>query len=166
MSCSFKFDLVKNTIKRKEFETALELNEEFNLDLKKALFDAIGNDEELAMALIYGRKSLNLPLSEANENNQTPLFLACGLEKPRIAKAILKTARESEDVRILLNARDDNGWTPFHWACIKKRPKVVDSLINIAMDYYKVYDLMIEAEDESGKSGCDHFPEHFNKDSD
>ena len=147
-------------------EQALALNQEFNLDLKSVLFEAIGNDEELAMALIDASKSLNLPLSEPNEHNLTPLLWACGLGRPRIAKAILKTARESEDVKILLNARDDNGWTPFHWACIKKRPKVVDSLISIAMDYYNVFRPMLEAEDESGKSGCDHFPEHFNKDSD
>ena len=172
MSCSFKLDILKKTIKRKEFSTALELNQEFKLDLKKVLFDAIGNDEEFAMSLIKEHESLSLPLGEANEYNKTLLFLACDLEKLKIAEAILTKggkknlfSADKEDIRNMLNARDDNGWTPFLWACIKKRPKVVDLLMKITRKLY-IEDSMLQAIDESGKSGCDHFPEHFKTDSD
>ena len=119
LSCSFKMDMVTNAIKGKEVKVALVLNQKFNLDLKKALFDAIVNNEELAMTLIDASKSLNLPLSEPNEHNLTPLLWACGLGKPRIAEAILTQANEqniaidNEDS----NARDEFGRTPYLWAC-------------------------------------------------
>ena len=109
-------DQFKTAIKDDDIDKALELKQEFNLDLKLALFDAIRDDEEFAMSLIDASDRIDLPLNEANEDNQTPLLLAFGLEKPKIALAILKEANV-EDFAIMLNARDEYGSTPFLWAC-------------------------------------------------
>ena len=52
LSCSFKMDMVTNAIKDDDIDKASKLNQEFNLDLKKALFDGIRNNEEFAVSLI------------------------------------------------------------------------------------------------------------------
>ena len=109
-------DMVTNAIKDDDIDKASKLNQEFNLDLKKALFDAIRNNEEFAVSLIDGSKSLNIPLSEADAHNQTPLLLACGLKKPKIAKAILKESK-NQDIAIAINTQDGYGRTPLLWAC-------------------------------------------------
>ena len=49
-----------------------------------ALFLAIREDEETAIALIDNCQRLTLSLSETNENKETPLILACKLKKPKI----------------------------------------------------------------------------------
>ena len=114
MSCSFKMDQFKTAIKDDDIDKALELKQEFNLDLKLALFDAIRDDEEFAMSLIDASDRIDLPLSEANEDNQTPLLLACGLEKPKVALAILKKGKSHD---IAINTKDGYGRTPLLWAC-------------------------------------------------
>merc|ERR1712062_763962 len=105
-----KMDQFKNAIKDNDTDKALELKQEFDLDLKLALFDAIKEDEEAAIALIENSQRLTLSLSEKNEKNDTPLFLACLLKKPNIVKAILCQAKVQD---IAINAKNKYGETAF-----------------------------------------------------
>ena len=127
-------------------EQALALNQEFNLDLKSVLFEAIGNDEELAMALIGASKRFNLPLNEANEYNQTPLLWACGWEKPDIAKAILKKYYDQD---ITINEQDEYGWTPFLWACKNGWTTIVAEMV----EKKETFELDLNAKDKRVMSG-------------
>ena len=126
MSCSFKMDQFKTAIKDDDIDKALELKQEFNLDLKLALFDATRDDEEFAMSLIDASDRIDLPLSEANEDNQTPLSWACGLEKPSIVEAILKELYNQD---ISIKEQDGYGRTPFLWACRNGWTTVVTEML-------------------------------------
>ena len=132
MSCSFKMDQFKTAIKDDDIDKALELKQEFDLDLKHALFDAIRDDEEFAMSLIDASDRIDLPLSEANEDNQTPLLLACGLEKPKVALAILKKGKSHD---IAINTKDGYGRTPFLWACKNGWTTIVAKMLEEASDF-------------------------------
>merc|ERR1712141_501190 len=57
-----KMDRFKYAIKDNDTDKALELKQEFDLDLKRALFDAIKEDEEAAIAIIENCQRLNLSL--------------------------------------------------------------------------------------------------------
>ena len=127
-------------------DTAKALNQEFNLDLKSVLFEAIGNDDELAMALIDASKHFDLPLSEANEYNQTPLSWACGLEKPSIVEAILKELYNQD---ISIKEQDGYGRTPFLWACRNGWTTIVAKMIKDRSDF----ELDLNAKDKRGMTG-------------
>ena len=187
-----KMDQFKNAIKDNDTDKALELKQEFNLDLELALFDAIEEDEEAAIAMIENSQILTLSLTETNEDKMTPLLLACKLNKPKIVKATLCQAK-SQDVAI--NARDD-GDTAFTWACGAGWTAVVAMMLEMAQEvkidlnakmifemtgfnvacYFKHSEvinlIMAKAEslqidlhckDQWGKSGFDYLPEHFQK---
>ena len=76
-------------IRDNDTDNALELKQKFDLDLKFALFDAIKEDEEVAIAMIENSQRLTLSLSETDGEERTPLILAGDLKKPKIVKAIL-----------------------------------------------------------------------------
>ena len=120
-------DMVTNAIKGKEVKVALVLNQKFNLDLKKALFDAIVNDEELAMALIDASKSLNLPLSGRDEYDVALLMKACACKKPEIAEA------KAQDIAI--NARTEYGNTAFVIACNAGLTTIVVKMLEMAQEF-------------------------------
>ena len=109
-------------------ETALKVQQELNLDLKLVLFHAIKDDEEFAMTLIDGSKDLKIPLSEANEDNQTPLLWACFMEKPKIVEAILKEL-VNQDIDISIKEQDGYGRTPFLLACKNGWTTVVTEML-------------------------------------
>merc|ERR1712012_1240689 len=60
-------DRFKYAIKDNDTDKALELKQEFGLDLKLALFDAIEEDEEAAIAMIENSQRLTLSLIEKKE---------------------------------------------------------------------------------------------------
>ena len=126
LSCSFKMDQFKTAIKDDDIDKALELKQEFNLDLKLALLDAIRDDEEFAMSLIDASDRIDLPLSEANEDNQTPLLWACFMEKPKIVQAILRELCKQD---ISIKEQDGYGRTPFLLACKNGWTTVVTEML-------------------------------------
>ena len=184
-------DQFKNAIKANDTDKALELKQEFDLDLKVALFDAIVEDEEFAIAMIDNSQRLALSLSETNGDKKTPLILA--LNKPKIVKAILCQAKFQD---IAINERDGEGCTAFIQACINGWTATVAIMLEMAQevkidlnakDYMKrtgfiwacrykhsevINLIMAKAEslqidlhckDVNGKSGFDFYPEHFQK---
>ena len=122
------------------------------------------------------------------------MILACQLEKPKIANAILCQAKEQD---IAINAKADGGWTAFIWACKNGLTAIVAMMLEMAQEVkidlnaktdvtkrtgfiwaceYKRSDIInlilakaeslkidLQAKDKYGKSGFDHFPEHFQK---
>merc|ERR1711953_1330496 len=115
-----------------QFKNAIKDNDT-DKDLKLALFDAIKEDEEAAIAMIENSQRLNLSLSEKNEKNNTPLFLACLLEKPNIVKAILCQAKVQD---IGINAKNKYGETAF----INAHSEVVNLIMAKAAAIVKDYD--------------------------
>jgi len=188
-----KMDRFKYAIKDNDTDKALELKQEFGLDLKLALFDAIKEDEEAAIAMIENGQRLNLSLSQTNEHNQTPLILACCLKKPKIVKAILCQAKAQD---IAVNAKYGSGWTAFIHACYNGLTAIVammlemaqqvkidlnaktnskstgfiwacrnkhSEVINLIMAKAKSLQIDLHCKDLFGKSGFDYYPEHFQK---
>ena len=182
------------SIKDNDTVKALELKkQEFDLDLKLALFDAIEEDEEAAIAIIENSQRLTLSLTETNEDKETPLQLAFKLGKPNIVKAILCQAKVQD---IAINATYVYGRTAFISACIRGYTAIVAIMLEMAQEvkidlnardnlkrtgficacYFKHSEvinlIMAKAEslqidlhckDKKGKSGFDYYPEHFQK---
>ena len=67
-------------------------------------------NEELSIRMIDNSQRLNLSLSEIFECKNTPLILACTLEKPKIANAIMCQAKAQN---IAINTKAEYGYTAF-----------------------------------------------------
>ena len=165
------------------------------MSFRIALFIAIDEDDEMAIALIDNCQRLTLSLSKVMESSEmTPLIYACLLKRQWIVKAIL---RQSKAKDIAINAKDKDGRTAFIWACYQGLTAVVAMMLEMAQevkidlnakdDIFKMTGficacekkhsevinlIMAKAEslqidlhwkDEDGKSGFDHYPEHFQK---
>ena len=133
-------DQFKTAIKDDDIDKALELKQEFDLDLKLALFDAIRKDEDLAIAMIENCQRLTLSLTETNEdklsNSQlldelTPLMSACQLKKPNIVKAILCQVKTQD---IAINARSGFDYTAFIFACENGCTAIVAMMLEMAQE--------------------------------
>ena len=71
-------------------------------------------------------------MSETNSDKATPLVLACQLEKPKIATAILYQARAQD---IAINAKDYIiGYTPFICACANGLTDIVAMMLEMAQE--------------------------------
>ena len=178
-------------LKTTPFLLAVSKMDQFKNAIKLALFHAIKEDEEAAIAMIENCQRLNLSLSEINEDKQTPLILACLLNKPKIVKAILYQAKVQD---IAIGLKDYCNKTAFIWACQNGLTAIVAMMLEMAQEvkidlntkdehkmtgfiwacrkkHSEVINLiMAKAEslqidlhctDEFGKSGFHHFPEHF-----
>merc|ERR1712029_1267478 len=126
-----KMDQFKKAIKDNDTDKVLELEQEFNLHLKLALFHAIKENEKAAIEMIENSQSLNLSLSETDEDNWTPLRYACYLKKPKIVKAILCQAKVQD---IAINAKDDYACTTFIWACVNGWTDIVAMMLEMAQE--------------------------------
>ena len=129
-------------------ETALKVQQELNLDLKIVLFIAIKDDEEFAISLIDGSKDLKILLSEANEDNQTPLLWACFMEKPKIVEAILKEL-VNQDIDISIKEQDGYGRTPFLLACKNGWTTIVTEMV----EKKRTFKFDVNAKDKRGITG-------------
>merc|ERR1712029_793446 len=126
-----KMDQFKKAIKDNDTDKVLELEQEFNLNLKLALFHAIKENEEAAIDMIENSQSLTLSLSETDELKRTPLILACDLQKPKIVKAILCQAKVQD---IAINAKDRFDNTAFILACTNGWTDIVAILLEMAQE--------------------------------
>ena len=77
-----KMDQFKKAIKDNDTDKVLELEQEFNLHLKLALFHAIKENEEAAIDMIENGQSLALSLSQTNEEKINALTLKACRFKP------------------------------------------------------------------------------------
>ena len=118
-------------INEEDFDQVLSIKSKFITNLNVALFFAIEVNEEIAIAMISNCKRLRLSMSETNEDNRTPLILACGLKKPKISKAILCQAKAQD---IAINAKDVNGRTAFICACEKGLADIVAMMLKMAQE--------------------------------
>ena len=184
---------LKKAIDDKDFDQVESIKNKFIMSFKFALFHAIEENEEAAIAMIENSQQLALSLSETNEKEQTPLILACALKKPKIVKAILCQAKVQD---ISINLRDMYDNTAFISACKYGLTDIVAIMLEIAQEvkidlnarnnlkrtgfiyaciskHSEVINLImakaeslqidLHCKDDEGKSGYDHFPKHFQK---
>ena len=118
-------------IDEEDFGQVLSIKSKFIRNLNVALFFAIEVNEDIAIAIITNCQRLCLSMTETNEDHRTPLILACGLKKPKIAKAILSQANVQD---IDINARCLNGRTAFIIACEKGLTDIVSMLLDMAQE--------------------------------
>merc|ERR1712062_774706 len=180
-------------IEDKDFDQAECIKNKFIMSFKFALFHAIKEDEETAIALIDNNQRLTLSLSKTNEVKDTPLISACYLNKPNIVKAILCQAKVQE---IAINEKDVRGCTAFIYACFNGWTAIVammldmaqevkidlnaktaykqtgfilacenkhSEVINLIMAKAESLQIYLHCKDYQGKSGFDYYPEHFQK---
>ena len=118
-------------IDEEDFDQVLSIKSKFIRNLNVALFFAIEVNEDIAIAIITNCQRLQISMSETNEDHRTPLILACGLKKPKIAKAILSQANVQD---IAINARCLNGRTAFIIACEKGLTDIVSMMLDMAQE--------------------------------
>ena len=124
---------LKKAIEEGDFDQVESIKSKFIMNLGfVAVFHAIREDEEFAIAMIDNCQRLTLSLSETNEDKNTPLIRACQCEKPKIAKAILCQAKVQD---IAINAKSmQGGFTAFNYACYWGLTDVVAIMLEMAQE--------------------------------
>ena len=142
---------LKKAIEDKDFDLVLSTKNNFIMDLKFALFYAVEANEEVAIALIHMSQRLPLPLTETDENNRTLLILACRLEKPKIANAILCQAK-AQDIAINAVDKFDQNMTSFIWACRNGWTDIVAKILEMEQEQEEDM-ILFNAKDDMLRTG-------------